>query len=306
VQLNTGDIVISADIGPLSGGEDYGLMRVEPVTGDRTIISDATHGSGPQFDFTEAPTGGPPSGVSRMAGGDLLVSATNGLFSVDPTTGDRTQITSRPAADAIQVGNQIYAVDGPELFRVDPVTGNITNLVGLGGSAAALIFTDGKLFAPGPGAFNSYSLSGALVASYLPTNFIFSMAATPDGTVLFGTASATLAGTAVGSFNPNVQDPFDYRRLTTGTGPTLDAITGVGVAPNGTVWAANYRFNVKVNGSVVGIDPTTGNFTTLSDSTHGAGPTFLNPDGLAVVPEPGTFVLTVVGGLAILLLRRKK
>jgi hypothetical protein len=304
--LNAGDIVISADIGPTSGGEDYGLMRVDPATGDRTIISDATHGSGPQFDFSEAPTGGPPSGVSRMAGGQLLVSATNGLFSVDPATGDRTQITSRPAADAIQVGNQIYAVDGSELFRVDPTTGNATNLASLGGNAGALLYTDGLLFTSGPGSFESYSLTGNFVGSYLSTTVVYSMAATSDGNILFGTPSASIAGTAVGSFNPNVPDPFDYHSISSGTGAPIGAVPGLGVAPSGIVWAANVLFTTRATGNVLDIDPTTGNRSILSDATHGAGPTFVAPYGLTVVPEPGSFVLAAVGGFVLLALRRRK
>jgi hypothetical protein len=42
VTLVPGDIVITAQLGPT----DYGVLLVDPTTGDRTIISDNTHGTG--------------------------------------------------------------------------------------------------------------------------------------------------------------------------------------------------------------------------------------------------------------------
>ncbi|HEY4311599.1 MAG TPA: hypothetical protein VGN12_19285 [Pirellulales bacterium] len=305
VQLNTGDIVISADIGPTSGGEDYGLMRVDPVTGDRTIISDATHGSGPAFDFSTLGI----SSVSRMAGGQLLVAAGNGLFSVDPATGDRTMINARPTAGAIQVGNQIYAVDGENLFRVDPTTGNSTNL-GLDYDATySLAFANGELYTPIRGGVISYSLSGDYLASFPSFEFTGAMTATSDGNLIMGSASLILNGgtASVVSLNPNIPDPTysDVHGLPAGV-TSINTVTGLGVSPSGAVWVANILYTQKRTGEVLGIDPTTGVVTTLSDATHGAGPTFVQPYGLTVVPEPGSFILALVAGVSLIALRRKR
>ena len=91
--LPAGDIVISASISGSSPG-DAGLLLVDPTTGDRTILSDNTHGTGPAFYR--------PQGVSLAPDGSLLVADqgppnTSGrlqaIFRVDPATGDRTVVS---------------------------------------------------------------------------------------------------------------------------------------------------------------------------------------------------------------------
>lgn len=306
VELSAGDIVITADLGATAGGDDFGVMLVDPATGNRTIISDATHGGGPLFDFNpSSPFGAPPAGISRLAGGQLLVSAINGIFSVDPATGNRTMISSQRAFDAIEVYGQIYAVNGTTLFRVDPTTGNTTPLTGLGSEAVALTFADGQLFTGVEGFIDSFSLSGSFIASYTPFAAALSLAATPDGNVLLGTASTVLTGPAVVSFNPNIPDPFDAHSISSGSGAPLISVTGLGVGTNGVVWAANFPMS-GIAGSILGIDPTTGNRSILSNSTHGIGPMFIAPYGLAVVPEPGTFALATFGAAILLGLRYRK
>src|SRR5262245_18462185 len=81
--LVPGDLVMAAGIG--SAG-DAGLIIVDPTTGNRTIISDNTHGTGP--DFTSA------SGVSFASDGSILVMGNEEIFRVDPATGNRTIISS--------------------------------------------------------------------------------------------------------------------------------------------------------------------------------------------------------------------
>lgn len=77
-----GDILV-ADYGPPAK-----LVRVDPATGDRTILSDAGHGSGPMFgSFTD---------VSVEANGQILLAGgeAGGVLRVDPTTGDRTLLSA--------------------------------------------------------------------------------------------------------------------------------------------------------------------------------------------------------------------
>jgi len=69
---------------------DFGLdavVRVDPVSGDRTIISNASIGSGPGF------VG--PVGVAVEANGSLVVadSGLDAVVRVDPVSGDRTIIS---------------------------------------------------------------------------------------------------------------------------------------------------------------------------------------------------------------------
>ncbi len=59
--------------------QESGLLVVDPVTGNRSILSDSTHGTGP--DFSGA------LGVTFEPNGMLLVgdNYANELFEVDPT-----------------------------------------------------------------------------------------------------------------------------------------------------------------------------------------------------------------------------
>ncbi|HEY2840180.1 MAG TPA: hypothetical protein VGJ26_13580, partial [Pirellulales bacterium] len=51
--LNPGDIVVGMNL--VSTGQDLALVRIDPATGNRTILSDDTTGSGPSFNFGFTP-----------------------------------------------------------------------------------------------------------------------------------------------------------------------------------------------------------------------------------------------------------
>jgi streptogramin lyase len=61
------------------------VMRVDPVTGDRTILSDADTGSGPAFSTVRA--------IAVAADGTLVVLDSRAVMRVDPTTCDRTIVS---------------------------------------------------------------------------------------------------------------------------------------------------------------------------------------------------------------------
>jgi hypothetical protein len=94
VTLNPGDIIIGAAI----SASDVGLMVVDPTTGNRTILSDNTHGTG--VDFSD------PTGVSFASDGSLLVPETvnHTLFRVDPATADRAIISSTNTSHPVGTG----------------------------------------------------------------------------------------------------------------------------------------------------------------------------------------------------------
>jgi hypothetical protein len=66
------------------------VVRVDPVSGDRTILSDASIGSGPGFVA--------PRGIAVGADGNLVVidSGLEAMVRVDPVSGDRTIIGMEP------------------------------------------------------------------------------------------------------------------------------------------------------------------------------------------------------------------
>jgi sugar lactone lactonase YvrE len=126
-----GDIYV-VDFHSPSGGD---VTRVDPVTGDRTVIS-----------RNNSPVGGPsfvwPWGIALDANGDILISdfqafgGTGGIIRVDPVTGVRTTVSENaapaggppfanpgdllvePCGDILVVGSV-----GNGVLRVDPVTG---------------------------------------------------------------------------------------------------------------------------------------------------------------------------------------
>ncbi len=291
--LPAGDIVVSAEIA--SG--DWGLIEINPITGDRTILSDNTHGTGMPFTLA--------AGVQVMANGDLLVADAGApdqliypdddltppppgsparLYLVDPTTGNRTvisqdaftsQIAPYPVypqigsgagfgsvGEARQVGNQILAIasnDGftGQLMSVDPTNGNRS------------------------------IVSGGSVGS---------------GTQLFFTGGFSTSGNT--AFEPSYQGLFRID-LTTGNrtiiaGPTEG--TGARFVLGRDV--ASYYGQLYVSGAgqqndpatygVFRIDPNTGDRSVVTNGTVGSGP-FGNNATLAMAIESGGTILLTVG-----------
>jgi hypothetical protein len=174
--LTPGDIVISAQLSPT----DYGLLVVDPTTGNRTILSDNSNGTGPAFSA--------PEGVTLMTNGDLLVGENGGVVEVDPSTGNRTIISSdsgvgsgplfNAAFQARQFGSRILVTsDGVDLsglvsggtsgiMSVDPVTGNRSWLsaVGIVGSGprfsapAGFVISGTNLFVADFGLFETFEV----------------------------------------------------------------------------------------------------------------------------------------------------
>lgn len=134
-----GDILVTDE--DAFAGSSGGVIRVDPVTGARTVVS-----------ANGAPAGGPsfvePVGVVLAPDGDLLVveedgfaDAAGGVIRVDPTTGARTLVSANDAPAGAPSFRQPYGIalssDGAALvadfdafpgsgggvIRVDPVSG---------------------------------------------------------------------------------------------------------------------------------------------------------------------------------------
>ena len=77
-------LVVDYDTG--TGYRKGVLFRVDPATGNRTVLTDFG-------DPAQGPTGAAPMGVAIEASNSILVCATRVLFRVDPTTGQRTLLS---------------------------------------------------------------------------------------------------------------------------------------------------------------------------------------------------------------------
>ena len=104
---------------------DLGLkavVRVDPITGDRTIVADATTGNGAAL--------GDLQGMAVEASGTFVVTDDNldAILRIDPTTGDRTVISSAttgsgpiflaPRGIAVEASGVLVVVD--ILFGCNP------------------------------------------------------------------------------------------------------------------------------------------------------------------------------------------
>lgn len=81
-----------------------------------------------------------------------------------------------------------------------------------------------------------------------------------------------------------------------GTGPALDTLS-IGVSSTGAILADNIS-----TGSLLSIDPTTGNRTVVSQlfTQTGATTVFAGVAVISNAPEPSTLILAALGGLALL------
>jgi len=166
-----GDLFV-ADFSAFDG--NGGIIRIDPVTGNRTQVSSNGHGSGPAFGFG-------PDGIAIAADGSLVVVDTFGyqVLRVDPATGNRTTISSNsvgtgPTFDyvyglALESDGHILVcdIDGFDgnggIIRIDPATGNRTtvssNAVGSGPAlnrpASLALAPDGSIITGTVGADNA-------------------------------------------------------------------------------------------------------------------------------------------------------
>lgn len=121
----SGDVVVADD--PFAPNAT--ILRIDPVTGDRVVVSDTVTGAGPAFDDLTT--------IAVEPSGDLVVGdrIQAALLRVDPVTGDRSIVsglgvgsgpTATPSRIAVEASGAILVLDADDdaLYRVDPVTGD--------------------------------------------------------------------------------------------------------------------------------------------------------------------------------------
>jgi hypothetical protein len=129
-----GTIVVGDGLG--SFNEPDRILRVDPASGARTIVSDATTGTGPVL------TG--PYGLSVGADGGIYVTDGDSVLRADPFSGDRSVVSSAtvgtgpsldgPAGIAFENdGNLVVSLVSSisrtgTILRIDPATGDRTTV----------------------------------------------------------------------------------------------------------------------------------------------------------------------------------
>lgn len=229
------------------------IFRVDPLTGDRTVLSSDDVGQGPLFDD--------PRGVAVEADGSVVVmdEGSDQLFRLDPVSGDRTIVSDDDRGDGkpffapfgIEVAEDgsLLVVDNtiPGVFRVDPVTGDRTIVSGgeVGGGPE---FQDPWDLAIEPD-------GNLLVTDWIKTALLRVDVATGDRTI--------------------VNDIFAQPR-------------GIAIDANDQALVVEYALD-----AVWRVDPVTGDLTVVSGETRGIGPEFFDPSWIAVEADGQILVTDV-------------
>ncbi len=258
------------------------ILAVDPSTGDRSALSSASVGSGP--DFTA------PHGVTVDLAASILYvtdATADAVFAVDPASGNRSIVSSNSVGAGPELGNpgdivfdaedgSLIVADGgsfsggatnpPYLLRIDPVSGAreilSSNTVG----------------------------SGPALANF------GGLALEKGGTLLLGQGTTE----AVLRVDPLTHDRTTVSQFSVaGTGPEIDDLRGLALGSEGELFAIDRG----VSKAVLGIDLANGDRTPISDSSLGTGPDLVNP--LACAYDPfGPRVLVAdnaqIGGAALL------
>lgn len=329
------------------------LIRVDPTTGDRTVISGCADascttlvGTGPSFAFARG-IFFEPDGQILISDGDLDdLNNLKTLFRVDPSTGDRTVVSSSlegsergtgPAIDTLfdvilDANGDILISDTvlDTIFRVDPVSGDRTilssNTVGTGPTMTfpgdLVLEADGNILTTEGGndqvlridpvtgnrTIVSSSLAGSLVGTGIDFVNLGGITLDAEGGILVVDEGAN----AVIAVDPVTGNRSEISGPLVGTGPALVLTYSIDLDSAGTIYVADGTVGL------VRIDPLTGDRVIHSSSTVGAGIPItllrdvrMEPAAIPPVPAGSPLTLTLVALLMLatatnLLTRRRE
>jgi len=247
------------------------LLRVDPTTGDRTLVSAEGVGSGSDFVRLRR--------IRVDQDGTLLATdfGFSGVFRVDPVTGDRSLVTSTNYEYPVGSGPDMFYYRGigveadrsiiltsfssQALLRVNPLSGNRAIFSDLThGTGPTLEYTAGGIAIDDDGTI--------LVPEFYSKSVLRVHPVTGDRTIVTGDP----LGADVGSGPNFVGDMTDIVILSSGALLVTDAAEEIPSYIDDSLRA------------VLRVDPATGDRSILSDATHGSGPMFmeLGPRSLAV------------------------
>ena len=230
------------------------LFRVDPVTGNRTVVSSSLLGS----EVGTGPVDPLDDDVDTLfdvildANGDILVADTevDTIFRVDPVTGDRTVLSSNrrgtgpplsfPGDMVLDADGSILITEGSndQVLRVDPVSGDrVIVSSSVKGDGIAL---------KNLGGITLDANGGILVADELSKAVIAIDPGTGDRTTISGCVD-------------------DACTTTRGIGPAFVNTFSIDIDSAGTIYVADGALGL------IKVDPGTGERVVLSSSTVGAG-----------------------------------
>lgn len=289
------------------------LVRVDPLTGDRVVVSGcadpacvATVGAGPPF------LG--PRFVALAAGGQILVADRSipgiyAIVSVDPDTGARTTLSGCvDAACSAVVGagpamrrlfgivlgpdGRLFVADDLAVYAIEPGSGDRVLLSGCPDASCAVPVGAGPAF--GEPADLVVAKDGSLLVPYRLEGRLFGSLRRIDpatGERVLVSGCESLDCDTVRGGGPAFAEPF-----------------GVGFDRRGRLLVSDSRLDALLR-----VDLVTGDRTLLSgcadpscQSALGSGPRLAQPLDIALVPEPwtGAGALAAIATMAALAVRR--
>ena len=262
------------------------VLRVDPFTGDRSIVSDVRTGIGPGF--------ARPVDIAVLNGGVALVAdgGVDAVFQVDLGTGARRIVSGCPEAgdpcpvavvgtgvDFINLEGIAILADGSfvvvdvgrdAVIRVDQFTGNRT------------ILSDAST-GIGPAFISPIDI----VTDAFGTVFVLDLSLDAVVRVELDTGNRTIV-----SGCPEEPDPCPVPLV--GLGPDLADPAGIAAEPGGTLALTDVGLS-----AILRLDVVTGDRSIVSDTTTGSGPLFFTPAAIAAEPS-GSLVVVDASRQAVL------
>ena len=279
--LNTPQFAVVSPLGTVYYYETQGafansIVSVDPGSGARVVVSNASTGSGTAFVAV--------SGLAwDSANSTLIVSdagtsaSTSGIISVDPVSGNRTFITGNGVGTGA-------ALDTPMFVTADPA-GNIyyfeTAASGTANGIVQVSFGIRTLISGGSGPIGGGAAFVAVTG--MAWDATTSKLLVSDG----GTSSSNSGIVGI--------DPANGNRIFitgngTGFGASLDIPEFVAVGSNGTIYYVEEDASGTAQ-SVITVNPTTGERVVFSGGLMGSGTAFVAINGLAVAAGAPTPVI---------------
>jgi sugar lactone lactonase YvrE len=270
-----GLVVSDATLNFSTGGSVGRILGVDPTTGTRSIVSANDMPAGP-------PALAEPALMAFEADGDLLVPdlIANQLVRIAPD-GSRTVVSSAtvgtgppisaPSAVLVDSDGSILMTNAdPFVLRIDPVTGNRT-------AVSSTILGTGPTF-----------------------SHLIGIARSADGTLIVADPSAFGSPFGLYRIDPATGNRTVIASAAVGTGPAMSpvdiafAASGELIVSNSATLSLGPGGIVTTPGSVMRVDPATGNRTILSSNEVGTGSALIDPAGFQLEPD-GDILLADAG-----------
>ncbi len=303
------------------------ILRVDPLTGQRTIVSSREVGSGPPFGLL--------FGIAVEADGSLVVVYTgssldivSAVVRVDPRTGDRTVVSGgnqnigsgpfslAPTGIAVEANGDLVLVDdfNKAVMRIDPTTGarriiSRANTMGSGPSlerpfgiavgpdGSLTVLDNGRraLVQVDPRSGDRTILSGDGVGEDLAFENPNALTVEADGSLLVADDGRTTATEKGRKRVVRVDRANGARTLVSGdgvaaevigNGPAFLVLTAIAAAPDGAIIVGDTG-----RGAIMQVAPISGDRAIISEARFGSGPPFASPWRLAIEPDGSLIVI---------------